>query len=205
MASNLAAAGIDAQRIETVLVSHFHPDHIFGLLDKSTNAPAFPNAEIIVPAEEYRWWTDPSLIGRLTETRRPFVQRIQSVIPRWKNVLPVAGEDEVVPGIRFVAVPGHTPGHTAFHLSSGSQQLMISADTAYVPALLGPHPGWQGVYDQDGPMAEVSRRRLLDRVVAEGMMICGTHFPWPGVGRVARDGATYAFDMNDRHGHGAKG
>jgi glyoxylase-like metal-dependent hydrolase (beta-lactamase superfamily II) len=200
---NLKAAGIDPGKIETILVSHFHPDHICGLLGRDTSAPVFPNAEIIVPAAEYRWWTDPSLPGRLPEARRSLAQRIQSVFPGWRNLLPVAGEDEVVPGIRFVAAPGHTPGHTAFHLNSGSQQLMISADTAYVPALLGPHPGWHGVYDQDGPLAEASRRRLLDRVVAEGMAICGSHFPWPSVGRVAKDGTGYVFEMQRPAGSGA--
>jgi glyoxylase-like metal-dependent hydrolase (beta-lactamase superfamily II) len=196
MMANMKAAGIDPRRIETILISHFHPDHIFGLLS-SANAPLFPNAEIIVPAAEYKWWTDPSLIERLPQARRPLAQRIQSVIPKWKNVLPVGGEDEVVPGIRFVAAPGHTPGHTAFHLSSGNNQLMITSDTVYVPALLGPNPGWQGSYDQDGPMAEASRRKLMDRVVADKMMVCGSHFPWPGVGRIAKAGNGYVFNMRE--------
>jgi glyoxylase-like metal-dependent hydrolase (beta-lactamase superfamily II) len=195
MMANMKAAGLDPRKIETVLVSHFHPDHIFGLLEKGTNAPTFPNAEIIVPAAEYKWWTDPSIIGRLPAARRPLARRIQAVIPHWKNVLPVAGEDEVVPGIRFVSAPGHTPGHTAFHISSGNEQLMISSDAAYVPALCAAHPGWHGVFDQDPMAAEASRRRLLDRVIADKMMICGSHFPWPGLGRIAKDGAGYALTV----------
>ena len=193
---NLKAAGINPAKIETILVSHFHPDHIFGLLDgKKTNRPVFPNAEIIVPAAEYKWWTDPSLIGRLPDARKALGRRIQEVIPNWKNVLPVDGEDEVVPGIRFVNAPGHTPGHTAFHLSSGNEQLLISNDAVYVPALVAAHPGWHGAYDQNAPLAEQTRRKLLDRVIADKMMICGAHFPWPGVGRIAKDGAGYAFIM----------
>jgi glyoxylase-like metal-dependent hydrolase (beta-lactamase superfamily II) len=195
MLSNLRSAGIDPQRIETILISHFHPDHIFGLLEARTNAPVFPNAEIIVPAAEYDWWTDPLLIDRLPQARRRLARRIQAVIPQWKNVLPVAGEDEVVPGIRFVSMPGHTAGHTAFHLSSGNQQLMISGDTIYMPALVGANPGWHGAYDQDVAMAEASRRRLLDRVVADNIMICGSHFPWPGVGRMVKDGNRYMFRL----------
>ena len=190
--ANMRAAGIDPKRIDTVLISHFHPDHIFGLLEKNTNAPVFPNAEIIVPAAEYRWWTDPSLITRLPPGHRPLARRIQAVIPHWKNVLPVEGEDEVMPGIRFVNAPGHTPGHTAFHVSSGNQQLMISGDAAYVPALGAAHPRWHGVFDWDAVGAVASRRRLLDQVIADNMMICGSHFPWPGLGKIARDGAGYA-------------
>jgi glyoxylase-like metal-dependent hydrolase (beta-lactamase superfamily II) len=193
--ANLKAAGIDPKDIETILVSHFHPDHIFGLLGKDTNATVFPNAEIIVAAAEYKFWTDPSLTGRLPPGRQPLARRIQTVIPQWKNVLPVEGEDEVVPGIRFVSAPGHTPGHTAFHVSSGEAQLMISSDTAYVPALVAAHPAWHGAFDQDAPLAEISRRKLLDRVIADKMLICGTHFPWPGFGRIARDGAGYALDV----------
>jgi glyoxylase-like metal-dependent hydrolase (beta-lactamase superfamily II) len=155
----------------------------------------FPNAEIIVPAAEYKFWTDPLLVDRVPQARWPLARRIQAVIAQWKNVLPVAGEDEVVPGIRFVNAPGHTPGHTAFHLSSGNQQLMIAGDTVYMPALVGRHPGWHGVYDQDAPVAETSRRKLLDRVVADNIMIYGSHFPWPGVGRMTKDGAGYVFGL----------
>jgi glyoxylase-like metal-dependent hydrolase (beta-lactamase superfamily II) len=194
--AGMKAAGIDPGKIETILVSHFHPDHIFGLLAKDTNAPVFPNAEIIVPAAEYKFWTDPATIDRVPKARRPLARRIQSVIPKWKNVLPVDGEDEVVPGIRFVSAPGHTPGHTAFHVASGNEQLMISNDTAYVPALCARHPGWHGAFDQDAALAETSRRKLLDRVIADKMMICGSHFPWPGLGRIAKDGAGYAVTVS---------
>ncbi|MBV9979512.1 MBL fold metallo-hydrolase [Bradyrhizobium sp.] len=192
MIRHLKEAGIDPMGIETVLVSHFHPDHIFGLLGKNTDAPVFPMAEIIVPAAEYKFWTDPSVIGRLPEGRRALAQRIQAVVSMWKNVLPVGGEDEVVSGIRFLSAPGHTPGHTAFHLSSGNEQLMFSNDTVYVPALCAAHPGWHGVFDQDAALAEASRRKLIDRVIADRMLICGTHFPWSGLGTIAKDGAGYA-------------
>ncbi len=191
--ANMKAAGIDPAKIGAILVSHFHPDHIYGLMEKDTNAPVFPQAEIIVNAAEYAWWMEPDRVGKLPEARKKLGARIQAVFPNWKNIRQVDGEAEVAPGVRFVAAPGHTAGHVAFHLSSGNEQLMISNDTAYVPAWLAPHPEWHGAYDQDGPLAEASRRKLIDRVIADKIKICGSHFPFPGLGTFAKDGAGYAF------------
>jgi glyoxylase-like metal-dependent hydrolase (beta-lactamase superfamily II) len=191
--ANMKSAGIDPTTISTVLISHFHPDHIFGLMARDTNAPVYPNAEIIVSAAEYKWWTEPGRVDALPEGRKPLGRRINAAFPTWKNFKLVEGENEVAPGVRLVNAPGHTPGHAAFHVSSGNQQLMISGDTAYVPALLAPHPEWQGAYDQDGPLAVTTRKTLLDRVIAEKMLVCGAHFPFPGAGTFAKDGAGYAF------------
>jgi len=193
--ANLKAAGIDAAKIDVILISHFHPDHIFGLMEKDTNKPVFGNTEIVVSDVEYKFWNDPAVIDRLPEARKPLARRIQAVFPTWKNIRQVTGESEVAPGIRFVSSPGHTPGHRAFHLSSGNSQLMLSNDTAYVPALVVANPGWHGQYDQDGVMAEASRRALLDRVIADKIMICGYHFPFPGAGTIAKDGTGYALTV----------
>jgi len=193
--TNMKAAGFDPTKIDTILISHFHPDHIFGLMEKDTNKPVYPNTEIIVSDAEYKFWTDPAVIDRLPEARKGLARRIQAVFPNWKNIRQVTGEPEVAPGMRFVNSPGHTPGHRAFHLSSGSSQLMISNDTAYVPALVVANPGWHGQYDQNASMAEASRRALLDRVVADKIQICGYHFPFPGAGTISKDGTGYALSL----------
>jgi glyoxylase-like metal-dependent hydrolase (beta-lactamase superfamily II) len=190
---NMKAAGIDPAKISTILISHFHPDHIFGLMEKGSNAPIYPNAELVVNATEYKWWTEAGRVEKLPDARKALGTRIQAVFPTWKNFKLVEGEGEVAPGIRLVNAPGHTPGHSAFLVASGAQQLMISNDTAYVPALLAPHPEWQGAYDQDGPLAVESRRKLIDRVIADKLMVCGAHFPFPGAGSFAKDGSGYAF------------
>ena len=195
LTANMTAASIDPAKIDVILVSHFHPDHIFGLLEKETNKPVFPNAEIVVSDVEYRFWTDPAVIDRLPDARKGLARRIQAAFPNWKNIRQVQGKSEVAPGIRFVSAPGHTPGHRAFHLSSGPSQLMISNDTAYVPALVAANPGWHGAYDQDAATAEATRRKLLDRVIADKSMICGYHFPFPGAGVLAKDGTGYALTV----------
>ena len=191
LADNMKAAGIDPAKITRVMISHFHPDHIFGLMQKETNAQVFPNAEIVVSTAEYKFWADPAVIEKLPEARRPLARRIQATFPMWKNVRQVDGEAEVASGIRTVAAPGHTPGHVAFHIASGSAQMIYSGDTFYQPALSLATPHWQGVFDQDGPLAEKSRRALADRIVADKVMVSGYHFPWPGAGTLARDGAGY--------------
>src|SRR5262245_30274718 len=103
LAANMKAAGIDPAKIETILISHCHPDHIFGLMEKDTNKPVYPNAELIISDVEYKFWTDPAVIDRLPEARKGLARRIQAVFPTWKNIRQVEGEPEVAPGIRFVS------------------------------------------------------------------------------------------------------
>ncbi|TPI41660.1 MBL fold metallo-hydrolase [Mesorhizobium sp. B3-1-9] len=191
--ANMKAAGIDYKAIDTIMISHFHPDHVWGLMEKGTNNPVFPNAELIVNATEYNWWTDPSRLAKLPEGRKPAGKRIAENFPKWKNWKLVDDGAEVVPGIRLMAAPGHTPGHSVYHVDAGSEQFLVSADTMYVPALLAPHPEWQGAYDQDGPMAITTRHRIIDQVIADNVRICGSHFPFPGTGSFVRDGNAYAF------------
>jgi glyoxylase-like metal-dependent hydrolase (beta-lactamase superfamily II) len=196
IAANMKAAGIDPAKIDIVLISHFHPDHIFGLMEKDTNAQVYPNAEIVVSDVEYKFWTDPAVIEKLPEARKGLARRIQATFPTWKNIKQVTGEADVAPGMKFVMAPGHTPGHRAFLLASGKDSLMLSNDTMYVPALNVANPGWRGAYDQDGATAEASRRALMDKLIADKMMVAGFHFPFPGVGMIAKDGTGYALTLN---------
>ncbi len=196
MPANMKAAGIDPAKIDTVLISHCHPDHIFGLMEKDTNAQIYPNAEIVISDVEYAFWTNPAVIDKLPEARKGLARRIQATFPTWKNIRQVTGAADVAPGMKFVVAPGHTPGHRGFILSSGSGSLMLSNDTMYVPALNVAHPEWRGAYDQDGALAEASRRAMMDQLIADKMMVAGFHFPFPGVGMIAKDGAGYMLSLN---------
>jgi glyoxylase-like metal-dependent hydrolase (beta-lactamase superfamily II) len=191
--ANMQAAGIDRSQISTILISHFHPDHVWGLMEKGTNAAVFPEAELVVNSVEYRFWTEPGRVEKLPEGRRQAGKRIADVFPTWANWRLVESGTEVAPGVQILEAYGHTPGHSVFLVTSGRDQLMVSNDTMYVPALLAPHPEWQGSYDQDGPMAVTTRQKIIDRVIADRMMICGAHFPFPGLGTFVNDGNAYAF------------
>jgi len=191
--ANMKAAGIDRSQISTILVSHFHPDHVWGLMEKGTNDAVFPEAELVVNRVEYDFWTESGRVETLPEGRRAAGRRIADVFPTWNNWRLVESGTEVAPGIQMLDAYGHTPGHSVFLVTSGRDQLMVSNDTMYVPALLAPHPEWQGSYDQDGSMAITTRRKITDRAIADRMMICGAHFPFPGLGTFVKDGNAYAF------------
>ncbi len=190
-AKNLAAAGIDPAKISTIVVTHFHGDHIFGLMAKDTNAQVFPNAEIIVPEAEYKFWADPATIAKLPEARQGLAKRVQATMPTWKNIKQVADNKDVVPGIRAINSNGHTPGHTSYAVTSGSRRLIVSGDVTNIPALFVKNPGWQAAFDQDAALAEKSRRALFDRAVREGAVVTGYHWGMPGAGTIKRDGKGY--------------
>ena len=85
LGDNMKAAGIDPKSISTIVVTHFHPDHIFGLMAKDTNAQVYPNAEIVVPKAELAWWTDARVFQKLPEARHGLAKRIQATIAAWKD------------------------------------------------------------------------------------------------------------------------
>lgn len=191
--ANMAAAGIDPAKVTDIVVTHFHPDHIFGLMAKDTNAQIYPNAHIIVPAAEFAFWTDPATLSKMPEAFKPLVVRIQATLPSWKNVTQVKEGEEAVAGIRALAAPGHTPGHTVFQVASGKDQLYVLGDVSNIPALFVRHPEWHFVFDADPNLAEQTRRKMFDRVIAEKATITGYHFGMPGAGSIEKDGSGYLF------------
>ena len=191
LAQSMAAAGIDPKAVKSVVISHFHGDHISGLMAKDTNAQMFPDAEIVVPAAELKWWTQP--IDSIPQPRRALAQRIQATLPTWKNVKAVDGEADVAPGVRAIPAHGHTQGHTAHLVSSGANQLLVTADATNIAALFVKNPEWQGAFDHVPDQAVETRKKLFDRAIADKAMVAGYHWGLPNVGSLAKDGKGYAF------------
>jgi glyoxylase-like metal-dependent hydrolase (beta-lactamase superfamily II) len=190
---NLKAAGIDPKAVDTILISHFHPDHIDGIKTKD-GAKIFPNAEIAVPEPEWDFWMDDAnmskaegAVKRYFLNARRIFRDIGGEMRRFKP------GSEVAPGIESVAAFGHTPGHTAFAIHSGNQSMLAMSDTVRNPYLFARHPEWQPAFDMDGAQAVEARRRMLDRVAADRMLVEAYHFPFPACGHIAKAAGGYEF------------
>jgi glyoxylase-like metal-dependent hydrolase (beta-lactamase superfamily II) len=191
--SNMTAAGFDPKNVDIVVISHFHGDHINGLLT-ADNTPTFPNAEVLVPAAEWKYFMDDGEMGKQTSDRMKGVfanaRRVLDAGLK-KKVTPYEGGKDVAPGLLAVSSYGHTPGHTSFILSSGSDKLFIQSDVTNHPALFVANPGWHLMFDQDPQMAEATRRKIYDMLVTDKMRVQGYHYPFPANGFVEKDGNGY--------------
>jgi glyoxylase-like metal-dependent hydrolase (beta-lactamase superfamily II) len=189
---NLAAAGIDRNAIEAVVISHFHADHVNGLLT-ADNKAAFPNAEIKVPEAEWSFWMDDGEMSRAPQGRMSELfhnnRRVFDALGR--HVTRFAWDAEVAPGVTAVGTPGHSIGHTSFVVASGSGRVLVQGDVNNNAVVFARHPDWQGWFDQDPAQAVATRRRVYDMLVAEKMPVQAYHHPVPGLGRVEKDGTGY--------------
>ncbi len=189
--TNLGAAGIDPKNVDTVVISHFHGDHINGLLT-ADNKPVYPNAEVLVPAAEWAFWMSDDNMNKAPDALKDNFKNARRVFgPLGEMVAQYQDGKEVAPGITAVSTPGHTPGHSSHVLSSGSAKTMIQADVTNHPALFVRNPGWHLMFDMNGPQAEATRRKLYDMCAADKLMIQGFHYPFPAAGHVEKDGAGY--------------
>ena len=192
--TNMAAAGIDRNAIDTIVISHYHGDHINGLL-KADNSIAFPNAEILVPALEHKYWTDAGEESR-SPTQRiadnfKNVHRVMTNAEVMKRLRTYEWDKEVIPGVLAVGTPGHTPGHTSHIVTSGTSTVYVQADVTHAPFLFARHPGWHAFYDHEPIQAEATRRKVYDMLSAEKMMVQGFHYPFPSVAHVERTATGY--------------
>jgi glyoxylase-like metal-dependent hydrolase (beta-lactamase superfamily II) len=194
--ANLKAAGLDRNAIDIVVISHFHADHVNGLL-MPDNSPAFPNAEIKVPEVEWKFWMDDGEMSRASKGRMTELfannRRVFDALKR--KVTPYAWDKEVAPGMTAVGTPGHSIGHTSYVVASGGKTVYVQSDVCNNIAVFAPYPDWHGFFDQDPPKAAETRKRVYDMLVAEKLPVQGYHFPFPALARIERAGGGYRVDV----------
>jgi len=187
--SALEASGYKAGDVSLVVLSHFHPDHIGGLMEDGK--PAFANARYAAGQKEFDFWTDPA---RLESPAKAVAQMVE------KNVKPFAEKttfiddgNEVIAGIHAISAYGHTPGHLAFRVESDGKSLMLISDTANHSVITLQRPDWHVSFDIDKEMAVATRKRIFDMLATDRLPFIGYHMPFPSLAYLQREGEGYRY------------
>ncbi|MGE0847181.1 MAG: MBL fold metallo-hydrolase [Flavobacteriaceae bacterium] len=194
----LSAAGFAPEMIDVVVLTHYHGDHIGGLMEDGK--PAYPNARYFASAAENNFWTADAAMSGPTEGNAKLVQ--SNVVPLAEKTTFLDDGGSVVGGITAVAANGHTPGHTAYHLESGGKRMLLWGDSCNHFVASMQRPDWHVRFDMDKEQAVAARKKVLGMVAADRILANGYHMPFPAMGYVEQDGdgfrwvpLSYQFDV----------
>ncbi|WP_423822072.1 MBL fold metallo-hydrolase [Salinisphaera sp. SPP-AMP-43] len=189
--ANLEAIGIAAEDIDTVLITHMHPDHAGGLIDANDN-PAFPKATVLVPAGELDYWGG-EIPNDVSDAQKGQFQAAHRVIAAVGSQMQHLEGTDVLPGITRVPLPGHTPDHSGYRIASGHDRILIWTDIVHMPQIQFPRPDASVAFDTDLDQAAATRREIMAQVAESQELIAGHHLDFPGIGYVVEDGDGFRF------------
>jgi glyoxylase-like metal-dependent hydrolase (beta-lactamase superfamily II) len=194
LVANLNAAGFKVEDIDTVVISHYHGDHINGLRTKAGQL-VFPKAKIMVPAAEHAFWMDDARMDAAPQALRGSFQNVRRVFGGLgpDQLLIFQAGQEILPGVSTMAAHGHTPGMVTVQVQSRGEKFMYLADLTNVPQLFARNPDWAVMFDMNAEEARQTRRRVFEMVVNDKIMAGGFHFPFPAFGRIDKLGNGYDF------------
>lgn len=184
LAAGLAPAGIRAEDVDVVVLSHGHPDHVGGLMEGGR--PLFPNARYAISAIEYDYWApEGKHTGDLEKFAAVFRTNTKAIADRFTFLKP---GDAVVPGVTAIEAYGHTPGHLNFRIESAGQAIYFWGDCAHHQVASLARPDWHCVFDNDKEQGAATRKRVYDMLATERIAVIGYHMPFPSVGYIERQG-----------------
>jgi glyoxylase-like metal-dependent hydrolase (beta-lactamase superfamily II) len=194
MLANLKAAGIDPKDIDAVVATHAHCDHVWGIMaDDGTRN--FPNAQIYIAQADFDYWTDEAKLAvKDPSYMKPFVEGARkNLLPNRDRMVFFKDGQEFLPGIQAIAAPGHTVGHTCFMITSDGKQLAAIGDLTHHQVILLEKPRIEFGFDTDPKQSAGTRVRILDMLAANRIPMIAYHFPWPGMGHVAKQGEGFRY------------
>jgi glyoxylase-like metal-dependent hydrolase (beta-lactamase superfamily II) len=190
---SLGAIGLTPGDVTHVVMTHAHPDHIWGLLD-DFDEPLFHAATHMMGRAEWDYWWNPETVNEIGEDRAPFAVGARRRMEAIEDAVEFFDDgDEILPGIAALSSPGHTPGHMSFEVRQGGAATLVVGDAIVNDHIAFRKPGWPSGSDQDVDTAILSRKMILDRLANEDLTMIGFHLPGGGIGRAERLGDGYRF------------
>lgn len=193
--ANLKAANITPEDIDTVLLTHMHPDHVCGIMAPGGIA-AFPNATVWASSRDANFWLNSASAARIPEEQRSFMKMAQDAVAPYisKGRFKTFNDgDAILSGISVMPSNGHTPGHSSYLISSGADKLLVWGDIVHVYSVQLPHPEVSIEVDVEPEVAVASRKRILAETAKNKWLVAAAHHPFPGLGHVRSEGNGYAW------------
>lgn len=195
LVDNIKLAGYNPADIDTVLLTHLHPDHACGITTPE-GKPAFPNATIWADRKDADFWLNQSSASRLPASQHVFLKMAHAAVApyaaqgRFKTF---TGSDTIVPGVTVVPSNGHTPGHSSYLVKSGAEKLLVWGDIVHFHAVQLPHPEVTIEVDVASKEAVASRRKILAEAAQQKWLVAAAHHPFPGLGHVRKEAIGYSW------------